>query len=296
MRADLCPHLIKDEDYMPNVLLLGADEEKNRYEGIDIVSLQDADNEGNLVNFVYEHLASGLPTPTPEDNGKLLGVVDEQWQIVDAPLELPSISQDEDNGKILQVVNNSWSKVVIPEQTFIQQNADWNQNNVASVTAIRNRPFGTINKETVIFEDTIEATPHPYDPTHYYCPLIGLKLTENIRYKLEVTCEETKIFVEQPAAPMEDFVAIFSPSNPYVALTWNKTENHDYTILLSDFEGEYEIKLTQQDELIEKLDPVYLPDEVKLPEITDDDDGKFLQVVGGSAAWVSLQSAEEATF
>ena len=46
-----------------------------------------------------------------------------------------------------------------------------------------------------------------------------------------------------------------------------------------------------------KLDPIYLPDEIKLPTITPDtDEGKFLRVVGGIATWATIPNAEEAEF
>ena len=46
-----------------------------------------------------------------------------------------------------------------------------------------------------------------------------------------------------------------------------------------------------------KLDPIYLPDEIKLPTITPDtDEGKFLRVVGGVATWSTIPNAEEAEF
>ena len=62
-------------------------------------------------------------------------------------------------------------------------------------------------------------------------------------------------------------------------------------------DGEYAIKVSFAEDCIKKLDPVYLPDEIKLPTITSDtDEGKFLRVVGGVAAWTAIPNAEEAEF
>lgn len=55
--------------------------------------------------------------------------------------------------------------------------------------------------------------------------------------------------------------------------------------------------ILENNEIIHKLDPIYLPDEIKLPTITPDtDEGKFLRVVGGVATWSTIPNAEEAEF
>ena len=68
-------------------------------------SFQTAVEEGNIVINILE-----LPTVTSDDNGKILGVVEGQWGVIDAPVELPSVSST-DNGKVLGVVEGEWTAV-----------------------------------------------------------------------------------------------------------------------------------------------------------------------------------------
>lgn len=75
-------------------------------------SFQTAVEEGSIVINVLE-----LPDVTVSDNGKILGVVDGEWAVIDAPIELPSVSST-DNGKVLGVVEGEWAAVdTAPEET-----------------------------------------------------------------------------------------------------------------------------------------------------------------------------------
>jgi hypothetical protein len=75
-------------------------------------SFQTAVEEGSIVINVLE-----LPTVTSDDNGKVLGVSNGEWAVIDAPVELPSVSST-DNGKVLGVVEGEWAVVdTTPEET-----------------------------------------------------------------------------------------------------------------------------------------------------------------------------------
>lgn len=75
-------------------------------------SFQTAVEEGSIVINVLE-----LPDVSASDNGKILGVVDGEWAVIDAPTELPSVSST-DNGKVLGVVEGEWAAVdTAPEET-----------------------------------------------------------------------------------------------------------------------------------------------------------------------------------
>ena len=65
-------------------------------------SFQTAVDEGSIVINVLE-----LPTVTSDDNGKVLGVSNGEWAVIDAPVELPTVSST-DNGKVLGVVEGAW--------------------------------------------------------------------------------------------------------------------------------------------------------------------------------------------
>ena len=75
-------------------------------------SFQTAVEEGSIVINVLE-----LPNVSASDNGKILGVADGEWAVIDAPVELPSVSST-DNGKVLGVVEGEWAAVdTTPEET-----------------------------------------------------------------------------------------------------------------------------------------------------------------------------------
>lgn len=62
--------------------------------------------------YIQEGGSSGgnggeLPEVTTDDNGKLLGVENGAWAVVDAPEELPEVTEA-DNGKVLKVSNGVW--------------------------------------------------------------------------------------------------------------------------------------------------------------------------------------------
>lgn len=128
---------------MANVVLKDQNGVENTYSDIDTVLLNTED--GGTATYVSEHLIQNqvqadwnqtdstqpdyiknkpetfeaedeLPIVTTKDNGKVLGVVGGEWQIMDAPTggdggtDLPEVTT-EDNGKILGVVNGIWSKI-----------------------------------------------------------------------------------------------------------------------------------------------------------------------------------------
>lgn len=75
-------------------------------------SFQTAVDEGSIVINVLE-----LPDVSASDNGKILGVTNGEWAVIDAPVELPSVSST-DNGKVLGVVEGEWTAVdTTPEET-----------------------------------------------------------------------------------------------------------------------------------------------------------------------------------
>lgn len=66
-------------------------------------SFQTAVEEGSIVINVIE-----LPAVTSDDNGKILGVSNGAWAVMDTPVELPTVSST-DNGKVLGVVEGTWA-------------------------------------------------------------------------------------------------------------------------------------------------------------------------------------------
>lgn len=67
-----------------------------------------------------------LPAVTTDDNGKVLSVVNGEWDKANAPKELPSVSNG-DNGKVLSVVNGTWAKADPQGGALLVQGAYSNQ-------------------------------------------------------------------------------------------------------------------------------------------------------------------------
>lgn len=55
-----------------------------------------------------DYPSNELPSVTSADNGKVAGVVDGNWDIMDVPTELPTVTSA-DNGSVLKVVNGQWA-------------------------------------------------------------------------------------------------------------------------------------------------------------------------------------------
>jgi len=155
---------------------------------------------------------------------------------------------------------------------------------------IVNKPFETIVAGTVIANETITVT----DGRGSMATIDYNKIIEGVRYSVIIS----------------DVVyqGVGEIMGPYIVLSIRNENNEQIAFIvdilggLSDSagrfsDGEYTIKISFAEDYIKKLDPIYLPDEMKLPTITPDtDEGKFLRVVGGVATWSTIPNAEEAEF
>jgi len=59
---------------------------------------------------------SDLPDVTVDDNGKILKVINGEWNKGDETKELPDVTQ-QDDGKVLTVVNGEWNKANVPSSS-----------------------------------------------------------------------------------------------------------------------------------------------------------------------------------
>ena len=72
---------------------------------------------------------SSLPAVTADDNGKVLAVVEGDWDKADAPKELPTVTTAH-NGRVLKVANGAWrigydnDKVIIVHYGFVSEDPE----------------------------------------------------------------------------------------------------------------------------------------------------------------------------
>lgn len=136
-----------------------------------------------------------------------------------------------------------------------------------------------------IFESTVYKASSA-SSTLYYSGNISIlpKLVSGIlegMYGLLLTSDDTKPFVILNTINEEDSLGF---------VCYCKTDD-------SSLEPKIFFGFSEDKQEIVKLDPIYLPDDIKLPTITPDtDEGKFLRVIGGVATWSTIPSAEEASF
>lgn len=71
-------------------------------------------------------------------------------------------------------------------------------------------------------------------------------------------------------------------TQPYLIYTTDVLENN---FVISLYGG-----------LFEKLDQKFIPDSIKVPPYTSEDDGKFLRIVNGAPTWVTIPNAEDGAF
>ena len=67
-----------------------------------------------LATLITSGGGAKLPEVSASDNGRVLGVADGAWAVVDIEAELPTVTAD-DNGDVLTVVEGAWAAAALPE-------------------------------------------------------------------------------------------------------------------------------------------------------------------------------------
>lgn len=178
-------------------------------------------------------------------------------------------------------------------------NADWNIVDKNEAGYIANRPFGVVPSGTAIVEETTfnfaANTLH-----HFPLPNIG-----PFDYKVEFDGIEyfaTGEVYETDSIPQYGFT-ISTPEDGELFLLVKNFEGREGVDIIAANEGEHTFKITAAEDIIEKIDSKYLPDDIggssgsALPEVTTEDAGKFLRVTDeGIWAAVSIPNAEGVGF
>ena len=78
----------------------------------------------------------------------------------------------------------------------------------------------------------------------------------------------------------------------------NGINNYVMTCFIQDglHKGTYSISIIENIENVQHIENKYISDTIKLPEYTQDDEGKLLEIVAGAPTWVAIPNAEDGVF
>ena len=156
---------------------------------------------------------------------------------------------------------------------------------------ISNKPFGTIAAGEVMYSTTANCNiAAPVEGVYgayidYVDFVLGLTYTvilDGISYQLTCMTEDEDKYVAQTEGDVQFTI---------------RTSSLGSAILVNS-QGEHTISIAPTEDIVKKIDAKYLPDDISgTPAIdTTADEGKFLRVVGGVAAWSTVPNAEEVSF
>lgn len=115
-------------------------------------------------------------------------------------------------------------------------------------------------------------------------------ITEEDLHKEELDSDNYMIMVDDWVLIIKgDLSSMDVPFSEGTWFTGQEYEGHKYYI-------ESLTGLTGDVEKVHQIDKKFIPEGVGMPVVTAEDNGKFLRVVDGQAAWVAIANAEEATF
>lgn len=204
----------------------------------------------------------------------------------------------------------------LPEVEPIEQaQVDWNENDENSVSYIKNRPFGTIVAGTVVSEGVVNCDePLGEGWEEHYASVDEFEIVNNMTYAIEFDGTVYEVVAQNSAIYYDNDGVYFAFVNGAFP---------GATALLS-LQGEHMYKVALDEDIIEKIDSIYLPDDIGgvpestasdagkvltvdaygmaiwetpgLPDVTTAENGAFLRIVNGVPAWVTIPSGEEATF
>ena len=156
----------------------------------------------------------------------------------------------------------------------------WNQ--------IANKPFGSISAGEIIYSATVNCI--RLSSEIFGCFL----MRETVNLQVGTTyIVETNGISEEIVCTLEEKNRVLRGNNIVIAVP-----PYEDIVVVVQAEGEYTFSIAPKNATILPISKTYLPDDIGgTPAIdTTADEGKFLRVVGGIAAWSTVPNAEEASF
>lgn len=155
---------------------------------------------------------------------------------------------------------------------------DWNECDKSSDTYIQNRPFGLITAGTVIAEENDVYCNIPFEGLYVaIIPIVGFIV--DAAYTIEIDGQSFSCVSEEDynnvygiacVCTLEDGVSIGIIDN------FNDT---GMSVLATTTQGMHTYKITAAENIIQKIDSKYLPNNI--PEVNTEDNGKVMTVVNG---------------
>jgi hypothetical protein len=143
---------------MPDVLLKDQFGEPVQYKDIDTVVLN-TNEQGGTATYISEHLIKNqVQSDWTQTDKTHPGYIWNKPESFEAEPELPEILP-EDEGKVLGILNGDWQKVFVEASSNEQIQADWNQTDFTKPDFVKNKPFyEEIHSASFSFE-TVESAP-----------------------------------------------------------------------------------------------------------------------------------------
>ncbi len=156
--------------------------------------------------------------------------------------------------------------------------------NIDYETQLINKPFGMTSSGTVLLDADVNCAKE-FENGMYYAMVDEIELIEGVEYIVEIDgVSESSV----ASYVLGDKLALETAD---CGLANNFMPN--VTMILST-QGEHTIKITLAEDVVKKIDPIYLPESAggsSLPEVTADDNDKVLKVVDG--VWTASGETNE---
>ena len=261
-------NLIKNETY--NIMWNGELYSSKCVQALDFLVLGNID--------LFNGGDNGMPFVIIRDiDGKFAG--EPSWVIL-------VMNPTEEGLYTLTILGKGEKKI---EQQYLYQ-PDWNNNNNNAMTHIKNKPFGEYLQGNIICPNTIIETNQAFGTEGYFETIDTVGFIEGKRYEIGFDNGVYTI----TASNLDGKIGCYS-ENPYFAII-DKYNNLGQSILVTASSGKHSYCIAAAENIVKTIDPKFIPEIEALPPATIADNGKFLRVVNGTAAWSTVLDAESIQF
>lgn len=243
-----------------------------------------------------------------EDNGMPFVIIeDASGALVGSPCFMFIVVEDPDPTVSTSVTYNiklTFDGLIVQKIPVVYlDQPDWNQVDKSNGGYIKNRPFGDLPAGTIVVDETTVTC---LNYGYVVAALINEPKIGAHSYSVEFDGVTHELIGEVTEIDGVNQVALSYTDDSDSGISFTIAKNYngilgDHVLLAS--EGEHTFKITLVEDIIEKIDSKYLPDDIggstgsALPSVTTADAGKFLRVSSdGIWAAETIPSAEGVGF